>query len=69
MSKNPNLSSLQLELLKVYSLNPNEKELLEIKIFLSKMFAKKMLQLTNDAAIEKNISNEDLDNWLEEDGQ
>ena len=67
MSQQPNLSSLQLELLRAYALNPSQGELLEIKTFLAKMFAKKMLFLTNKAAQERNITNEDLDAWLNED--
>jgi hypothetical protein len=64
MSRQPVLNSLQLELLRVYALNPSEGELLEIKAFLGKIFAKKMLAMTNSAAIEQKITDEDLDNWL-----
>jgi hypothetical protein len=69
MSRQNNLSSLQLELLRVYALNPSENELLEIKAFLGRLFAKKLLFMANNAAIEKNISDEDLDNWLNDEDQ
>ncbi len=69
MSQQAQLSSLQLELLRVYTLNPSEGELLEIKAFLAKMFSKKLLSLTAEAAQKHNITNDDLDAWLNDDQQ
>lgn len=60
------LSPLQLELLKIYSFNPEEEDLIEIKRMLGQYFAKKLRRQV-DAAIEvKGITNEDLDKWANE---
>ena len=58
------LSSLQLELLKVYSFNPTEEELLEIKSYLGKLFAKKLVKNVEEASSKKGITESDLENWL-----
>jgi len=60
------LSKLQLELLKIYSFNPTNEDLLHIKSMLGKYFANKLSTNIQDAIEEKNISNEDLENWLNE---
>ena len=60
------LSELQLELLKVYSFNPSKEDLLEIKKMLAKYFADKLTSNVQKAIDEKNISNEDLESWLNE---
>lgn len=62
-------TALQLELLKLYSVNPTEEELLEVKQFLSKMFWKKLIENVEKVAQEKGITNEDLDKWLEDENQ
>ncbi|MFM9840967.1 MAG: hypothetical protein ACKVOQ_22055 [Cyclobacteriaceae bacterium] len=61
------LSPLQLELLRVYSFEPDESELLEIKSMLGKYFAKRLTQLANEAVRTKNISEQELESWLSED--
>jgi hypothetical protein len=60
---------LQLELLKFYSVNPTEEEILEVKRFLAKMFWKKLSYSVEIAAQEKGLTNEDLDKWLEDENQ
>lgn len=61
------LSPLQLELLKIYSFNPTEEELRELKNLLAKFFANRFAEKVAKAAKEKNITDQDLDTWLEED--
>ncbi|MCB9294285.1 MAG: hypothetical protein H6559_14360 [Lewinellaceae bacterium] len=63
------LSPLQLELLKIYSFDPTEEELYEVKNLLAQFFARRFTDKVAQAAQEKNITDEDLDNWLEEDEQ
>lgn len=63
------LTSLQLELLKIYSFNPTEEELRELKNLLARFFAHRFSEKVDKAAKEKNIIAADLDSWLEEDGQ
>jgi hypothetical protein len=60
------LSSLQLELLKTYSFQPNEEDLLAIRAFLANYFSKKFIQKIEKSVVEKGITEQDLDNWLNE---
>jgi len=60
------LSKLQLELLKVYSFNPTNEDLLEIKMMLAQYFANKLIGNVQKSIDEKNITDEDLENWLNE---
>lgn len=60
------LNSLQLELLKVYSFEPSEEDLLAIKDFLAKHFSDKLLKNVQHAIKEKNITEDDLDSWVNE---
>jgi len=60
------LSDLQLELLKIYSFNPSKEELVEIKRILAKFFADKLTDNVGKAIKEKNITDEDLEKWLNE---
>lgn len=60
------LSELQLELLKIYSFNPTNEDLLEIKKLLAKYFANKLTGHVQQAIEDKNISDEDLESWLNE---
>lgn len=63
------LSGLQLELLKIYSYNPTDSELLEIKELLAQYFSNKLVKNMGQWAEENNITNSDLDKWLEDDSQ
>lgn len=63
------LSPLQLELLKIYSFSPTEEELLLVKQMLARFFAHRFTQKIAEAAQQQGITDEDLDKWLEEDGQ
>ncbi|HFC00258.1 MAG TPA: hypothetical protein ENJ53_05585 [Phaeodactylibacter sp.] len=60
------LSELQLELLKVYSFNPSNEDLIEIKKMLATFFAGKLVNNVGEAMKENNITNDDLENWLNE---
>ena len=60
------LSSLQLELLKVYSFEPSKEDLLAIKDFLAKHFSDKLLKNVQHAIKTKNITEKDLDSWINE---
>ena len=63
------LSTLQLELLKIYSFEPSEAELIELKNLLARFFAQRFTEKAAEAAKARHISDSDLDKWLEEDGQ
>lgn len=58
------LSKLQLELLKVYSFEPSEEDLSEIKQILATFFANKLVKNVGKGVRTNNITDEDLENWL-----
>jgi len=60
------LSALQLELLNIYSFQPKEEDLLAIKTLLAKYFSEKLQKNIQKATEERNITEEDLDSWLNE---
>ncbi len=59
-------TNLQLELLRLYQHNVREEELLKVKDFIGKMFLEKLSDDVNKAIKEKNISDEQLEQWLNE---
>ena len=60
------LTNLQLELLKLYSTNLNQTELVDIKRMLANYFAKKAIAEADRIWDEKGLSNEDMKKWLNE---
>lgn len=58
------LSGLQLELLKVYSFEPSPNDLQQIKQMLAKFFADKLVNNVQKSIEENNITENDLENWL-----
>lgn len=60
------LSNIQLELLKLYSSNISEADLLEIKRYLAKFFMKKAIEAADKTWDEKGYSDELMQEWLEE---
>ena len=58
------LSGLQLELLKVYSFEPSPNDLQQIKQMLAKFFANKLVNNVQKSIEENNITENDLENWL-----
>ena len=58
------LSGLQLELLKVYSFEPSPNDLQQIKQMLAKFFANKLVNNVQKSVEENNITENDLENWL-----
>ncbi len=58
------LSGLQLELLKVYSFEPSPNDLQQIKQMLAKFFANKLVGNVQKSVEENNITDNDLENWL-----
>ena len=69
MYSESNLSNLQLELLKVYSFNPSQEDLNEIKRMLGSYFADKFISSVSKKAQENQTTNEDLDNILNDENQ
>ncbi len=59
-------TSLQLELLKLYSFEPSEAELKEVRHMLATFFMERFQSKLDEAAAERGISDETLDEWLNE---
>ncbi len=64
MEKTIPLSNLQLELLKLYSMNIEESDLAKIKALISRFFAEKAIGAADKAWKEKGYSQTDPDTWL-----
>ena len=63
------LTNLQLELLKVFSYQLPDEELLEIKQVLVKFFAKRLKKRASKIWQEKNYTQKDMDKWLNDENQ
>ena len=61
------LSNVQIELLKIFSTNLAESDFQELKDLLAQFYAKKSIEFANKAWKEKNLTNEDMGSWLNED--
>jgi hypothetical protein len=59
-------SNVQLEILKLFSTEMDESELVELKDQLANFYAQKSIENANIVWKEKNLSNEDMDEWLNE---
>jgi hypothetical protein len=57
---------LQQELLRLYSLDLGERELLEIKDMIGKYLLDNLVKKTGDAVEKKNITHDDFERWLNE---
>jgi len=68
-SLNTPLTSLQLELLRIYSFNPSTEDLQEVKNILGKYFAQKFTDHVSKAVTKENITDSDLDEWLKDENQ
>jgi len=58
------LSNVQLELLKLYSTNLSDAELIELKDLLAKFYAEKAVKHADEVWDEKGLTNDDIDIWL-----
>ena len=55
---------MQIELLKVYPFQPDEEDLIVIRSYLADYFSKKFISKIKKTVEEKNITEKDLENWL-----
>ena len=63
----PLLSNVQMELLKLYSVNVSDEVLLELKKVMSKFLMQKMREEAGKVWLEKGYSQATLNQWLNED--
>ena len=66
MIKQHSITNVQLELLKIYSTDIPDNELFEVKNMLAKFFAEKAIKAANKIWDEKNLTNNDMNKWLNE---
>jgi len=60
------LSNAQIELMKLFSTNLSDKELLELKALLSRFYADKAISEADAIWDEKGLSDADMEKWLNE---
>ena len=65
-SQSKPLSSLQLELLKLYSTEVTPEELLDIKRLLAGYFGRKAVQSADRVWSDRGLTDDDMDEWLRE---
>ncbi|MFN2458785.1 MAG: hypothetical protein ABR502_11340 [Chitinophagaceae bacterium] len=64
-SKAP-FTNAQLELLKLFSTNLSEKDLLELKTFLGRFYAQKAIGMADKIWEERGFTQTNMDEWLHE---
>jgi hypothetical protein len=69
MDPSSKLTTLQRELLKVYALEPTEEELREVQAMLGRFFADRFVARVDQAAQVRGITEEELDQWLNDEQQ
>lgn len=67
MAASSSISNMQQELLKLYSANIAEADLLNIKRYLAKYFASKAIEEADSIWEDKGYTNETMNKWLMED--
>jgi len=66
MTINTHLSNVQQELLKIYSTDISDDELLKLRKVMAEFFKKELLQETSKFANDHNFTNKDFDRLLNE---
>jgi hypothetical protein len=61
------LTNTQLELLKLYATELSEEDLQELRDVLAEFYARKSIQKADQVWDNQNLSNDDMDQWLNED--
>jgi hypothetical protein len=69
MADSSPLSNVQLELLKLYSANLSEKDILELKDVLARFYAEKSIELADTVWQQKGYTAEDMNSILNDEGQ
>ncbi len=69
MESQSSLTNLQLEILKLFSFNLSEDELLEIRSVLSRHFANRLSRRVGIIWEDKGLTRNDMDSWLNDENQ
>ena len=62
-------TTLQLELLRLFAVNPAENDLVEIKDMLAKYFMRQAINQIAQIEAKRGTTDEDLDKWLADENQ
>ncbi|MBP7307278.1 MAG: hypothetical protein WAT46_18180 [Saprospiraceae bacterium] len=62
--KSKNFTPLQLELLKLYANNPTDEELNDIKALIGQYYAKKLINMASEYALENEWTDETIESML-----
>ena len=62
-------TNTQIELLKLFSTNLNETDLKELKEALAQFYAQKSIQAANQVWDDKKLTQQEMDNWLNDSAQ
>lgn len=65
----PKLSNIQLELLKLFNTDFNSNDLKELKNQLATFYAQKSIQLADNFWVENNLTDEKMEEWLNDKNQ
>lgn len=60
------LTNMQIELMKLYSTNLSDKDLEDLKNILTKFYADKAISGANEIWDNRNLTDADMENWLNE---
>jgi hypothetical protein len=60
------LSNIQVELMKLFSTNLSDNDLIELKDLLAKFYAEKAIAKADQIWDTKGLSNDDMEKWLDE---
>jgi hypothetical protein len=58
------LSNVQIKLMRLFSTNLSDKELIELKDVLSKFYSSKAIEHADEIWDDKNLNNDDMEKWL-----
>ena len=63
------LSNVQVELLKLYSTNLSEEDLLDLRTMIARYYAERAIKNADKIWKERGLTNDDMEKWLNDENQ
>ena len=63
------LSNVQVELLKLYSTNLSEEDLLDLRTMIARYYAERAIKNADKIWEERGLTNDDMEKWLNDENQ
>ena len=63
------LSNVQVELLKLYSTNLSEEDLLDLRTMIARYYAERAIKNADKIWNERGLTNDDMEKWLNDENQ